>query len=132
KRGTQEVDATFLEEIESWRDVLARNFALRNPNLSQRDLNFAVQRTIDRIIFLRMCEDRGIESYGQLSSLLTGDAPYRRLCELYDRADERFNSGLFHFRPEKGRAELPDELTQTLVLDEKPLREILKGIYYPD
>ncbi len=132
KRGTTEVDDAFLKEIESWRDVLARNFALRNPGLSQRDLNFAVQRTIDRVIFLRMCEDRGIESYGQLSSLLGGDAPYRRLCELFDRADERYNSGLFHFRPEKGRAEPPDELTQSLVLDEKPLREVLKGIYYPD
>jgi len=72
KRGTSAVDDAFLKEIESWRDVLARNFALRNPGLSQRDLNFAVQRTIDRVIFLRMCEDRGIESYGQLSSLLGG------------------------------------------------------------
>ncbi|HVC94967.1 MAG TPA: N-6 DNA methylase [Pirellulales bacterium] len=132
KRGTGEVDDAFLKEIESWRDLLARNFALRNPGLSQRDLNFAVQRTIDRIIFLRMCEDRGIESYGQLSSLLAGDAPYRRLCELYDRADERYNSGLFHFRAEKGRAESPDELTQSLILDEKPLREIVRELYYPD
>ena len=39
------------------------------PRLSQRELNFAVQRTIDRIIFLRICEDRGIEAYGQLQAL---------------------------------------------------------------
>ncbi len=26
-----------------------------------RELNYAVQMTIDRIIFLRICEDRGIE-----------------------------------------------------------------------
>jgi hypothetical protein len=132
KRGTGEVDEAFLKEIESWRGLLARSFALRNPGLGQRDLNFAVQRTIDRVIFLRMCEDRGIESYGQLSSLLNGDAPYRRLCELYDRADERYNSGLFHFREEKGRAEPPDELTQSLALDEKPLRAMIKRLYYPD
>ncbi len=61
KKGTAEVDAAFLKEIESWRDLLARNLAIRNPGLSQRELNFAVQRTIDRIIFLRICEDRGIE-----------------------------------------------------------------------
>ena len=48
KKGTAEVDAAFLDEIESWRGELARNIALRNPDLSQRDLNFAVQRTIDR------------------------------------------------------------------------------------
>ena len=66
KKGTAEVDAAFLKEIESWRELLARNIALRNPALSQRELNFAVQQTIDRIIFLRICEDRGIEEYNKL------------------------------------------------------------------
>jgi hypothetical protein len=61
KRGTSEVDAEFLREIEGWRDALARNIALRNT-LSVHELNFAVQCTIDRIIFLRICEDRGIEA----------------------------------------------------------------------
>src|SRR5438132_3685440 len=61
KRGTAEVDDAFLSEIEKWRADLARNLALRNPKLSQRDLNFSVQRTIDRIVFLRICEDRRIE-----------------------------------------------------------------------
>ena len=67
KRGTAEVDTEFLKEIESWRETLARNIALRNPGLSVRDLNYAVSKTIDRIIFLRMCEDRGsrpTSSYG--------------------------------------------------------------------
>jgi hypothetical protein len=31
KRGTAEVDEAFLEEIETWRDALARNLSLRNP-----------------------------------------------------------------------------------------------------
>ncbi|HJT32562.1 MAG TPA: type I restriction endonuclease [Pirellulales bacterium] len=132
KRGTAEVDTAFLHEIESWRDLLARNFALRNPDLGQRDLNFAVQRTIDRLIFLRMCEDRGIENYGQLQALLNGESVYRRLLEIYDRADERYNSGLFHFHVEKGRAEPPDELTTALSLDDKPLKEIIRGLYFPD
>ena len=33
----------------------AGNLSLRNPSLSARELNFAVQQTIDRIIFLRIC-----------------------------------------------------------------------------
>ena len=97
KRGTSAIDAEFLTEIESWRDALARNLALRNPGLTVRDLNFSVQRTIDRIIFLRMCEDRGIEPYGQLQALLNGENIYARLCYLYGLADDRYNSGLFHF-----------------------------------
>ncbi len=67
KRGTAEVDTAFLDEIEDWRNKLARNLALRNPELSQRELNVAVQKTIDRIIFLRMCEDRGIGPWSKTS-----------------------------------------------------------------
>ncbi len=132
KRGTSQVDVEFLIEIEAWRDSLARNLSLRNPDLTVRDLNFAVQRTIDRIIFLRMCEDRGIEPYGQLQSLLNGENIYDRLRYLYGLADDRYNSGLFHFRPEKGRAEAPDGLTQTLTIDDKTLKDLIRRLYYPE
>lgn len=132
KKGTAEVDASFLGEIESWRAELARNFAMRNPDLSQRDLNFAVQRTVDRMVFLRICEDRGIEPYGTLEALQNGPNVYRRMVELFERADDRYNSGLFHFSPEKDRQEPPDEVTLTLALDDKPLKEILRNLYYPE
>ena len=132
KRGTSEVDAAFLAEIEGWRIDLARNLALRNPELTQRELNFAVQRVIDRIIFLRICEDRGIEDYGRLRALVNGDRIYPRLCQLFEAADARYNSGLFHFKREKGRQEDPDELTLRLELDDKLLRDILDGLYYPE
>ena len=132
KRGTAEVDDAFLQQIEVWREELARNLALRNADLTVRELNSAVQRTIDRIIFLRICEDRGIEDYGQLQALQNAGRVYARLAELFQRADERYNSGLFHFRKEKGRAEPPDELTLGLSLDDKVLKDIIAGLYYPD
>ena len=131
QRGTAPVDKEFLKEIERWRDLLARNIALRNPNLSVRQLNFAVQRTIDRIIFLRICEDRGIEHYGRLQSLGNGTNVYERLLERFDRAEERYNSGLFHFQREKGEATEPDELSPSLAIDDKALKEIFKAIYFP-
>ena len=125
KRGTSEVDAEFLKEIEEWRDVLARNIALRNPALSVHELNFAVQHTIDRIIFLRMAEDRGIEPYARLLGLCAGPSVYPRLVDdLYRQADEKYNSGLFDFRA--------DTLTGSLVIDDKVLKPILTGLYYPD
>jgi type I restriction-modification system DNA methylase subunit/predicted type IV restriction endonuclease len=132
KKGTAEVDAAFLKEIESWRDSLARNLALRNTGLSQRELNYAVQTLIDRIIFLRMCEDRGIEEYGRLMALQNGSNVYGRLFELFQRADERYNSGLFHFREEKGRIEAADQLTPALNVEDKTLKDIIKNLYYPD
>jgi type I restriction-modification system DNA methylase subunit len=131
KRGTAEVDEAFLREIEEWRKILAANIAQRNANLTQRELNFAVQRTIDRIIFLRICEDRGIETYGALMALQNGEHVYKRLVEMFHRADEKYNSGLFHFRPERGRNEPPDEMTLGLKIEDKPLKDIIKSLYYP-
>ena len=131
KRGTAEVDSAFLAEIESWREVLARNIALRN-SLTVRELNDSVQRIIDRIIFLRIAEDRGIEDYGALRGICNGHNIYGRLQELFYKADDRYNSGLFHFRHEKDETEPPDKLTTTLAIDDKPLKDILKTLYYPD
>jgi hypothetical protein len=132
KKGTATVDDAFLTEIEDWRDLLARNIAIRNPDLSQRELNFAVQRTIDRIVFLRICEDRGIEEYGRLQTQLNGTNVYKRLVQLFSQADDRYNSGLFHFQREKERHEEPDNLTPNISIDDKPLKDIINRLYYPE
>jgi len=132
KRGTTEVDTAFLQEIESWREMLAIHLAHRNKHLTQRELNFAVQMTIDRIIFLRICEDRGIEEYERLKALLKGSNVYKRLCTIFEEADDRYNSGLFHFQKEKENLEAPDTLTLSLVIDDKPLKDIFKRLYYPE
>jgi hypothetical protein len=131
KKGTSAVDEAFLSEIEAWRTNLARNIAIRNPDLSQRDLNYAVQTTIDRIIFLRICEDRGIETYGRIQGLTSGQGTYDRLKDFYRLADERYNSGLFYFAREKGRPGEPDNLTLSLKIDDKTLKDLIKGLYYP-
>jgi len=132
KKGTATVDDAFLTEIEDWRDMLAKNIALRNADLTTRELNFAVQRTIDRIVFLRICEDRGIEEYGRLQTQLNGTNVYKRLVQLFSQADDRYNSGLFHFQREKERHEEPDKLTPNISIDDKPLKDIINRLYYPE
>jgi len=132
KRGTKQVDDAFLEEMEHWRNLLAKNLALRNPGLENvRQLNYAVQMTIDRIVFLRICEDRGIEPEGRLKALLEKKPAYEPLCDLFKEADKRYNSGLFHFEKEKGQSSQPDDLTLSLKIDDKVLAEIINGLYYP-
>jgi len=131
KRGTTTVDKEFLAEIEGWRNELAKNIALRNNKLSVYDLNFAVQKTIDRILFLRICEDRGIERSEQLLGLINGSRIYPRLFELFEKADEKYNSGIFHFRMEKDRPESPDELSAKLKVDDDVLKKIIRDLYYP-
>ena len=131
KRGTSEVDVELLKEIEGWRDALARNVALRNPDLSSDDLNAAVQRTIDRIEFLRMAEDRGIEPYEQLLKLSERTDIYPRFMrELCRKADEKYNSGLFHFQKESGISEEPDRITPKLMVDDKVMKPILQSLYF--
>jgi len=131
KRGTSEVDSEFLKDIEGWRDVLARNLALRNSALSADDLNAAVQRIIDRLIFLRMAEDRGLESYGQLLKLCEQSDIYNRFMSgLCRKADKKYNSGLFHFQRETGVSDAPDTLTPRLAVDDNAFKTILKSLYF--
>lgn len=132
KRGTTEVDKDFLSTIEGWRADLARNLALRNPALTQRELNFSVQRVLDRIIFLRICEDRGIEDYERLKKATDSKGIYQSLVILFQQADDRYNSGLFHFRQEKSRHEDHDTLTPHLVIDDALLKPLIRGLYYPE
>ncbi len=131
-RGTLAVDAAFLAEIEGWRDALARNFALRNPGLTVRRLNFAVQKTIDRIIFLRIAEDRGFEPYHRLGDLAQGKDIYCALGEVFRQADNRYNAGLFYFHRETERDEDFDDFTLNLQVDDKALKDIFTGLYYPE
>jgi len=132
KRGTASVDDDILAEIEQWRDALAKNIALRNPSLTVEELNSIVQRTIDRILFLRICEDRGIEVYETLHKLLEGEGVYGRLCQLFRNADDKYNSGLFHFQQEPDWDESPDTLSLTVAMDDKVLKGIIKRLYFPD
>jgi len=134
KRGMEPLGDSFLKDIEGWRDLLAREINASNPNINVDDLNFAVQRTIDRILFLRICEDRGIEPPGNLMQLLNGDTVYARLGKIFRDADDRYNSGIFHFpavgkKPDSDRAEPPDDLTLDLTIDDQPLKNIIRGLY---
>jgi type I restriction-modification system DNA methylase subunit len=123
KRGTAEVDSEFLKEIESWRELLAKNIALRNPDVSIYELNYAVQKIIDRIIFLRICEDRGIEPYGQLQPAAESTDIYMRLLNHFKLAESKYNSGIFDFGY--------DKITPTLRIDDKVLKTIMGSLYYP-
>jgi type I restriction-modification system DNA methylase subunit len=132
KRGTSAVDDAFLSEIESWRELFAKNIALRNPEISIAELNYSVQQIIDRIVFLRMCEDRGAERYEQLRDLLNNDNIYEQFCELCKDADAKYNSGLFHFKEEKGRETPPDKHTLDLTIDDGVFKTVIKNLYYPN
>ena len=55
KRGTATVDDDILNMIEKWRMVLAEDIALHNDGIDAFNLTGAVQKIIDRLLFLRIC-----------------------------------------------------------------------------
>lgn len=55
------VDKDFLQELDELREELARSFKNRNPHLDGKEITEAIQRTIDRLVFMRFLEDKLIE-----------------------------------------------------------------------
>jgi hypothetical protein len=51
---------------------------------------------------------------------------------MFYQADDRYNSGLFHFREEKDRLEQPDDLTLDITIDDNVLKDVFRNLYYPD
>jgi len=125
------VDEAFLKDMEHWREILAVNIASLNPELSRKEINFAVQRTIDRIVFLRICEDRGTEAHGIIKRLSVKRNIYPGLVKLFREADSRYNSGIFCFAKEKNRTEGIDTLTPNLKMDDSVLKTVIERLYYP-
>ncbi|HXL56108.1 MAG TPA: N-6 DNA methylase, partial [Chitinophagaceae bacterium] len=128
KKGTTTVDAEFLASLDEWRKELAQNIALRNQFLNEDELNFAVQQIIDRIIFLRIAEDRSIEDYGRLRSIFSSfagqeEAPYKSLLKQFHEADSKYNSGIFDFKK--------DTISSKIEIDSKTLKGIINELYYP-
>ena len=131
RRGTKPVDVLFLKDIEGWRLSLAQEIAAKN-SISAEDLNQSVGRIIDRIIFLRICEETGVEPGQPLNALRNGFNTYARLVELFRVADARYNSGLFHFDSSSKRREIADEITPSLVISNSKIKNILERLYYPN
>jgi len=122
KKGTATVDKEFLQSLDSWRTYLATSIAINNKNLDEDEINFTVQQTIDRIIFLRIAEDRKVEPYGNLKHALQGDH-YKNLFELFQKADEKYNSGIFDFSK--------DKISEGLKIDNKVIKNIITDLYFP-
>ncbi|MGI8509875.1 MAG: HsdM family class I SAM-dependent methyltransferase [Gemmatimonadaceae bacterium] len=51
---------------------------------------------------------------------------------VFRQADARYNSGLFHFVEERGRSSEVDRLSAALQIDDRTLRDIIGGLYYPE
>jgi len=131
KKGTATVDKEFLQSLDSWRTYLATSIAINNKHLDEDEINFAVQQTIDRIIFLRIAEDRSVEPYGALKDTVKSGNYYQNLFHLFQQADDKYNSGLFDFRKDK-ISHPAHGLNRGLTIDNKVVKTIVNELYYPE
>ena len=93
QKGTSEVDKEFLKTIDEWRVDLAKSIAKNNKDLETYDINYAVQKIIDRIIFFTLCrKTKNIEEYGSLKKFLeTNDKVYPKLDQFFKKADSKYS-----------------------------------------
>ncbi len=94
------------KDLNEIRDLLTHSLHSWNPGVSPTDLDEGVQKLLDRLIFLRVAEDRGIEEpiLKQLirdykNSASSKQHLYESMIAKFRELDDLYNSGLFSEHP---------------------------------
>jgi len=115
------IDKLFLAEINTWRKTLGTEIFNHMPNISNQDLNDWTQNYLNRILFLRVCEDRNIEHYETLLHYANQN-DFNLLLNKFREADQKYNSGLFD-QP------LCNEIIENI---SSVFWHIIRQLYYPE
>lgn len=118
--GALRVDEAFLVELTSWRQELAQDLHERNPGLHRWELAEATQRILDRLTFLRVCEDRRIEPSVVLRRYARRTDAYHELRREFRRLDQVYNGTLF-----------ADHFSERLEVSDRLLQRIIERLYPP-
>ena len=89
------IDTLFLKQINEWRVILGKEIHHHSPEIDEYELNDTVQSYLNSIIFLRVCEDRNLETYETLLGFANNDN-YDALIQKFREADRKYNAGLFN------------------------------------
>lgn len=117
----QQVDTLFLTQINEWRIALSNELYSKHAKYKSLEvLNDVVQSFINKIVFLRICEDKNLPIYYSLQETIDDPTQlHNRLEELFRVADKRYNSGIF-----TGEAIVFD-------LNNSVIISMIEGLYYP-
>ena len=115
------VDNLFLSQINEWRKALGNEIHKFEPTIDEQQLNDIVQSYLNRILFLRVCEDRNLEDYQTLLKFADSN-DFNALIKKFQEADKRYNSGLF------------DQLLKDKIVENvsSVFWTIIKQLYYPE
>jgi len=121
--GKQTLDANFNVLLTDFRLKLASSLLKNNSTFSdnEQQLNFYVQVILDRLIFVRVCESRGIEQSEKLKSFKrTGFwNTFKNSC--YMEFYEHYDGAMFE----------RDKKFQEIILDDDMLGKFVDSLYYP-
>lgn len=133
-KGAEPVDRVFLDYLEKFRQHFARaiyhdnkkDFPDADTLHGAARLTEAVQRLIDRLVFMRVCEDRGIAQYGALRATLErigaeGGDFYKSLCADFRDLDREYNGYLFKYH-----------FSEALAVPDHTLSDFVRTLYPPD
>lgn len=120
QRGSVQVGDAFLNELTEWREIFARDLAERNEGLSRWELAEATQRILDRLIFLRVCEDRTVEQDVVLRRYARRTDAYHALQAEMRRLDDTYNGALF-----------AEHFSERLEVSDAVIQRFIERLYFP-
>lgn len=91
----QSIDESFLQDLDAYREQLARAFKQGNPQLDGAQLTEATQRTLDRLVFMRFLEDKLIETDELVERFAQSRAPWAEFVAASRRLDRTYNGIIF-------------------------------------
>jgi len=93
--GYQSIDESFLKELDKYRTSLAHTFKNKNPKLDSETLTELAQRTLDRLVFLRFLEDKGIEPQRLVDKFGDKGTAWEDFIAASRRLDDIYNGIVF-------------------------------------
>lgn len=121
KLNQYSIDNLFLKQINEWRKTLGSEIHKYEPKIDEQQLNDIIQSYLNRILFLRVCEDRNLEDYQTLLKFANAN-DFKSLIKKFEQADKRYNSGLF------------DQLLKDKIVENisSVFWTIIQHLYYPE
>ena len=96
----REFDDDFLARLDEWREALAQSFKKARENLNSEQLTESVQRTLDRMVFIRFLEDKLIEPNKIIEAFGgTGATFWKDFISTCRRLDQTYNGIVFKPHP---------------------------------
>lgn len=107
--GYKNFDEGFLVELDDYREALAKAYKEKNKSIEAYALTEAVQRTIDRLVFIRFLEDKLIEEKDYVSNFGNSSTVWKDFVAACRKLDPIYNGLIFHEHFIDGSAFHPPE-----------------------